>query len=375
MKKLLRLLLLIYSSTSFAQQNDELNFFKCNNDTITLYLDNVGSITAKSRAQFYRKSQIDHKNFIYKGIVEDYYLNNQKAYQSVFQNGNLNGKTKCYYQNGQLKYQGFYKNFMKDSLWNFYYPNGNIEKNVSFKSDIPFVRDYYTDKGKCIISDGNGKYTGEIISGYKQTIEYKISGNIINGKMEGKWNWRNIKSGNSTSAVEYFEGGVFKKGSSYGLEYNVDPKISLLGFNLHENVDVLKFTTVLNSKSQNFQFSQMLKYKSSNDLNKTFTPELIEFIKEANGKYNLTNYWCFIQFRINKNNTVDSVDVYSNENKISNDIQQFILKSVGFEAACPNNECVDCSVYLCLYLEDGKIIIPKYSGNFDIDIMNLIPNN
>lgn len=375
MKKLLRVLLLIYTTTTFAQQNDELIFFRNDNDSLILYLDNVGNITTKSRAQFYRKSQIDHKNFIYTGIVEDFYLNNQKAFQYEFQNGNQTGKTMCYYPSGQLKYQGFYKNSQKDSLWIFYYENGNIEKNVNFKSDIPSITDYYTVKGKCMLSNGNGKYTGKIISGFKQTTEYKISGNVKNGKMEGKWDWRNIKAGNNTYAVEYFENGKFINGNSYGLEYSEDPKISLLGFNLHENVDVMKFFSVLNSKSQNFQFSKILKYKNSNDLNRTFTPELTEFLKQTNSKYNIINYWCFIQFKINKNNTLDNIDVYSNENKISNDIKQFILQSEGFEAAYINDKNVDCSVYLCLYTENGNIYIPKYSINSDFDIMNLIPNN
>ena len=375
MKKLITVLLLIYTTTIFAQKSDELNFFKINNDTMTLYLDKVGNITTKLNAQYYRKLRIDDKNFIYKGIVEDFYVNNQKAFQYEFQNGNIVGRTMCYYPNGQLKYNGFYKNSQKDSLWSFYYENGNIEKYVNFKSDIPNVIEYFTEKGKCLISDGNGKYTGKVISGIKETTEYKISGNIKDGKMDGKWEWRNSKSGNSTNAVEYFENGKFIKGNSYGLEYTEEPKISLLGFNLHENVDVLKFFTVLNSKSQNFQFSKILKYKNSNDLNKTFTPELIDFLNQTNSKYNLTNYWCFIQFRINKNNILDCVNAYSNENKISNDIKQFIIQTVGFETAQVKNESIDCSVYLCLLLENGKIYIPKYSINSDFDIMNLIPNN
>jgi Uncharacterized protein conserved in bacteria len=302
-------------------------------------------------------------------------MNNQKAFQFEFQNGNLTGKTMCYYPNGKLKYQGFYKNSQKDSLWKFYYDNGNIEKKVIFKSDIPYVTDYYSINGKSIVSNGHGKYTGKIISGYKQTTEYKVSGNIINGKMEGKWEWRNIKDRNNTYAVEYFEDGKFIKGNSYGLEYTEDPKISLLGFNLHENVDVLKFFAILNSKSQNFKFSKVLKYKNSNDLNKTFAPELIEYLNQINRKYNLTNYWCFIQFRINRNNIIEDVDVYSNENNISSEIKQFILKSEGFETAYVNKETVDSSVYLCLLLENGKIYLPKYSLNSDFDIMNLIPNN
>lgn len=374
MKDLLRVLLLICSTSVFAQQIDELNFFSVNNDTITLFIDNVGNITTKSNAYIYRKTHIDPKNFIYKGVVEDFYLNNKKAFQFEFQNGNLTGKTMCFYPNGQLKYQGYYKDSQKDSIWYFYYENGNLEKKVIFKSDVPYVADYYTIKGKCVLSNGNGKYSGKIISGYKQSIEYKISGSIRNGKMEGKWDWRNNKSGYSTNAVEYFESGKFIKGNSYGLEYTEDPKISLLGFNLHENVDILKFFPVPNSKSRNFQFSNMLKYKNSNDLNIVFTPVLTDFLNKTNSKYNLTNYWCFIQFSISKNNIIDCVNAYSNENKISEEIKQFILHTVDFETTHIENESTDCSVYLCLFVEDGKIFIPNYSFISDFDLMILIPN-
>ena len=255
--------MIIYATSSFAQQNDKLTYFRINNDTITFYLNNVGDITIKSKAEYFRKSQIDPQSFVYKGNVEDYYLNNQKAFECFFKDGNLTGKTKSFYQNGQLKYQGFYKNSYRDSLWNFYYKNGKIEKNVIYKTDEPYIVDYYKEDGKCAFSNGNGKYSGTILA-FKQTTDYQISGNVKNGRMEGKWNWR----GHGSSAVESFENGKFLTGSSYGLIYTKDPKVTLTGFNLHDNVDLFKFIIIPDTKEKSFLFSQMLKYKDSNKLSK-----------------------------------------------------------------------------------------------------------
>jgi len=74
-------------------------------------------------------------------------------------------------------------------------------------------------------------------------------------------------------------------------------------------------------------------------------------------------------------NLTDNIIVYSNENKMSNEIKQFISNSVGFDTAKPNDERVDCSIYLCLICENGKITIPEYASAGDFNIRKLIPNN
>ena len=104
---------------------------------------------------------------------------------------------------------------------------------------------------------------------------------------------------------------------------------------------------------------------------------MIDLLRKTNAKYNLSNYWCFIQFRITKDNKQDNVDIYSNESKISKDIQDFILNSTEFQTIKPNDIPVDCSIYLCLFVEDGKINVPEYSWTPELgfNVMDLIPNN
>ena len=156
----------------FSQQNHEIFFTKFKNDTLIFYLDEVGDLTTKSNAFLYRKAYIDNKDFIYEGQVVDYYIENSKAYECHYRRGILSGEVKCFYKNGLLKYHGYYNESLKDSLWIFYYDNGNKEKIVRYRNDVPFLKEYYKKNGKPVFVEGNGKYKGTIISGYKQTAKY-----------------------------------------------------------------------------------------------------------------------------------------------------------------------------------------------------------
>lgn len=370
MKNLIICSLFLYTISSFSQKNDGIKFFKVINDTILFYLNDVGDITIKSNANFYRKSCIDKINFIYSGQIVDYYPNNQKAYECFSDMGILSGDVKYYYKNGKLKLHGFYNNSLKDSIWTFYYNNGNIEKIVFYKSNIPSLKEFYKKNGNIIFNNGNGKYKGSIISGYKQTTKYNISGNIKNGKFDGKWNLTG-----STNAVEYFENGNFIKGSSYGLVYTTDPKINLFGFDLHENVDFFKFIAVPKTDFKQISFSQMFKYKGSNNLNSNLRSELIDYLIEIDNENNLLNYWCFIQFNIDKSNNIENINAYSNNDVIADNIEHFISNLKGFETAKPSNQPVDCAVYLFFYLENNKLYFPEYYFGTGFNIMNFIPNN
>lgn len=371
MKYILSVLLLLSSISLFSQQNKKLSFFTVENDTIIFYLNEVGDITTKKKANYYRKTKIDINIFNYSKFISDYYMNGQLAFNTTIFDGFLSGKVNAFYKNGKNKFNGFYSNSLKDSLWNFYYPNGNLEKVVIYNLDTPYVKEFYKRNGKLVFNNANGKYVGKIISGFKQTTEYTISGKIKNGMFDGKWSW----TGNNTNAVEYFENGIFIKGSSYGLEYTTDPKISLTGFNLHENADIFKFIAIPNTTENNYLFKQMLKYKKSNNLNTTLRIELNNYLRELNEENNLLNYWCFIQFVISKSNELENILVYSNNDIISKKMQEFIENLTGFESPKPNDNSVDCSIYISLVSDNGIITIPEYNFNFGMNIMNLIPND
>ena len=125
MKYIISILVLLSSINSFSQQKEKVSFFSVGNDTITFYLNGVGDITTKKKANYYRKTQISRKSFNYSNSISDFYMNGQIAFSSNIINGFLNGKASAFYKNGTAKFNGFYSNSSKDSLWNFYYSNGN----------------------------------------------------------------------------------------------------------------------------------------------------------------------------------------------------------------------------------------------------------
>ena len=369
MKYLIVTLLVFSANQLFSQKPDELAFFRLSNDTVFLYLDNVGDITMKSNAELFRKTRFEKTSFNYDGKVEDYAMNNKIRYTSFYSKGNLNGNVTKYYPDGQVNYLGNFKNSLRDSTWLFYYPNGNKEKVVVYHEDTSYLKEFYAKNGKINFSDGNGEYKYSIITGFKQTTTYIISGTIKDGKFDGKW----TRSGYGRIAPEYFENGKFIKGNSDGEVYTTNPRITLTGFDLHENVDIFKFRAIPNTSIRSFTFEQMLKYKSSIKLSSSLTPEISNHLFELNNRNNLLNYWCIVQFIVTKQNQLVNINAFSNNDLVSNDMKQYISTLSGFETAKPEGIAEDCSVYICIFCENGQIIIPDYDFNGRADIMNLIP--
>ncbi len=372
MKKAIVLVLILNTISSFSQRNDEDIFFKLRGDTIMFYLDNVADITVKSNAYFHRTVCIDEQDFEYTGKVVDTFIDNGRAYECFYSKGHLSGEVRCFNPDGNLRYDGFFKNSLKDSVWTFYYENGNVEKIINFNNNEPYLKEFYKSNGKGVFVDGNGKYTGRINYVYKQTSECRISGNIKNGKMDGSWRWKELSSG---GGIDYFENGKYIKSESYGLDPFDSQKISLLGYDLHEKVEVFKFMAVPSSRGKNHIVSRSLKYKNTFNLNESFATELVSFLTEINKKESLPDYWTFVQFKVNCKNDTENIIVHSNNKLASHSIKKFISELNGFEAAKPNNNPLDCAIYLCLFHENGKIILPKYNFNSKFDIMDLLPNN
>jgi antitoxin component YwqK of YwqJK toxin-antitoxin module len=369
---------------SFSQQNDEKNFFTVNNDTIELYLNEAGYITTKSKAAFYRKAKIDSENFNYSGIVIDYLMNNQKTYECNYIKNILSGIVRCYYPNGKLKYNGYFNKSNKDSTWIFYYDNGNIEKVVQITDSIPYIKEFYKRNGTIVFNNGNGKYKGVIKFNTEDPLECFISGKIINGKMEGAWNWR----GDYCHGIEYFKDGKYIRSENWGLNDGfVEPRVvSLFGVDPHENVNFFRFVAYPQERNKNDvvfkgvpivftskdiastvyintsdSSNQSLKYKKSVDLNMTFTNDFTKYVSEVINENRLNNFWCFIQFTVTTNNKVENTNIYTNNEIVNQCLIKYLSNVIDFETAKTNNEPIACNVYLNFYFENGIIYIPEYS--------------
>jgi hypothetical protein len=398
-KRILLLFLSAQTIVGIAQQTDEISFFKIKNDTVTFFLDKVGDITTKVRADFYRTTCMDSLIYNYSGEVKDYYIGGPKAYECTYSSNSLNGRVISYFNNGQIQYQGYFKNSLRDSSWYFYYDNGVIEKHVNYLKDFPFLMECNKKNGNIIFADGNGKYTGniKIVFGNNQPVDCVIRGSILNGTMDGKWNWKCT----SCQGNDYFENGNFIKSETYTGNSTLVPRmVSLSGFDLHENVNVFKFIAIPRDNyegSMNTQISnvpvpfesssfesqtnlnsynkseQQLRYKKSNNLNNTFSKELIECLLISIKKNQPANFWCFVEFVVQSNNNLDNIIIHSNNSEISNTIHQFLSGIKDFETIKSNDKSIPCDVYLSFYLENNKLYIPDYNfNNLGINPFNLI---
>ncbi len=383
MKKLLPFLLLFSTIMSFSQ-NVETCFFKRNDAGLMFFLDEIGDVTTSSSASYYRLAlpYIYNGRLLYSGPANDYFLNNEKAWECTYIKGVLSGEVKSYYQNNQIKYRGFFSHALRDSTWTFFYKNGNVEKIVHFTNDIPFIKEFYRNNGKPVFVDGNGKYSSSIICEFKNTSSFKISGSIKNGKIDGRWQWSDTRM----SGSDLFKDGNYIKSLTPGAQQMV----SLIGFDLHENVDLLKFIAIPRNntetqkdikisgipvnfsdtdfeKSSYFDLSnpnnQPLKYKNSVYLDKTLAPEISGSLLELVKANQVKKIWCFIQFVVNEKSLIENIVVQSNNDLITNKLTQLISNITGFEAVKSDAQYIKCDIYLCCFYDNDHLNFPDYNYN------------
>lgn len=384
-------ILLIISAISFSQEENKFNFFKLDSDRVIIFLDDIGDITTEFRAKYYRVTKLSQNSFNYHELMEDYYMTGYKAYEyNIGQKDNLK-KVTSYYNSGQTKYDGYYNDMKKDSCWTYFYDNGNIEKVVFYQNDIPYLKEFYKKNGKLVFNQGDGKYKGVIIGGFKQTSEYSIFGRIQNGKMQGKWCFNN----EGCSGIEYFKDGEYIKSETFGLNdgFKKPRIITLTGFDLHENVDIYKFIAVpreeykskkdamlvpqvpISFSSETFSFhsrdlNKYLKYKNSIHLDSLFSTEIKDNINSYLKKTSIDNFWALTQFTVNKNNSISNVNILSNNKDIETLLNEYLLSNLNFQAVQSDDlSTIDCDIYLCIYCENGNLYIPEY--NFDNQRLNV----
>lgn len=161
MKKLIIVLLAIFSHTLQAQRKD--------------YLDENGSITSELDAVYYRTQDSTANGLI---RVRDYYTsNNQLAMEGTFTQvyPTKKGEGKCsyYHENGQLKEQGEYKNAKRSGLWHEYYANGQIAEEVTHLEEETLYHQHWDETGNALLVNGTGKFItihkGE--SYHKETLD------------------------------------------------------------------------------------------------------------------------------------------------------------------------------------------------------------
>lgn len=380
MRHTLTLLLLVAVVLSYSQEVKNPFFNILPNQSIQFYLNESGNVTIKSKASYYRIAYID-SNFSYVGNIKDYYPNKETAFICNFENGELNGRITRFHPNGQIKYSGFYNNSKKDSLWIYYYDNGQKQKVFSYENNQPYFIESFKKNGKTVFQNGNGKFKGVIIPNHKSNIKYHISGQINNGKMEGKWNW----SASRRHGSEYYENGIFIKAKDDFGYVDKTQTISLTSNDFHEKVALYSFiatpeknTTVsgdfkISGTPVVFQgkyvenstnFEKILKFKNNTNLNKTFSLELKSKLLKTFQTTDLNNFWSFIQFSISEKSQIEDISVISSNKHIKDIITQYISGLKDFETVLIEDKPSKCHVYMCIFFNDGKLYTPNYNYDY-----------
>lgn len=378
--KLLFTYIIIHLIIANTRGNDFI-FFEVHGDTLRIYLDNVGDITTKKKAEFYRETYIGDSLGFYNNI-SDFYLDNSIAYTNVYDSVCAKQRVTSYYKNGQIRYTGYLDNFMRDSLWTFYYENGTVQKRVIYTKDESFVEEFYKKNGKAVFTNANGKYEDRINALYKDPTKHSISGKIENGKMEGGWNWRE----ETCQGKEYFKNGKFVKTETYGLNDGFkDPRIitKLCGYDKHEYVDIFKFITIPKendrenknvrisgipvnfSNREHISFStddlkSSIRYKGEPNLSKTFANDLALNLKSIGLN---SDFWSFIQFSVLKTGAIENVQVHSNNKKIIKPLEERIKKMNNFEPQKKGEQSIGCDIFVCVLFTKGKFYFPEYNYN------------
>jgi len=371
MKHLLLLLCLTFISLSaFAQKKENL-FFEQNGASVTFYLNEVGDITTKSRASYYRVVHIDTLTFTHLDSICDYFISGQKAWVAQIRNGQLSGSVKSFYKNGKLKYEGSYREAARHGSWTYYYKNGKPEKTLLYKDGSGFVQKVYKKNGKELISDGNGDYTGTVLIGYKTLLEGLLQGKLVNGRMDGAWR----ATGHFGEAIDYFENGTFVKSETWGIDFPVKRIIyDITGYDLHENVVLVKFNAA--SDRYNNKISEIythlslsdpgnrpLQYGNSMNLNHEFRSELSALLLQLIEEKQLRSFQTMLQFTVTEENKVENAALISNNEQVYKALKEFIVNSGSFIAPVDDYSVRECCVYICILFTDKQLLIPTYQYN------------
>lgn len=323
MRYLFVIIIVLYSLNLHGQNfpenfkvDDFLEFYS--NDSLLYYFNSTGMVVDRSKATFFRIGRIDSVNINVCGRFKDFYENGKIALEAKMKDNCLDSIATYYYDNGYVQSKGNYIQDNKDGIWEYYYRNGQIEKVINYQNGNPIIVEYYKKNGKQMVFEGNGKYKG-YFNNYESDYNYKIKGELSDGKMHGKWTWY----GSSKVGDEYFDHGVFVKGISRGYEYNDVQKINLVGYFPDE---------IINFYDNNFGHPIVNGRLIAHTVSVGFPAEYLAIVSDSLNNSVIKNQkeqWIFVKIKLKKNNTGNDIIIKSSLNDTIIEERVFtILKSI-----------------------------------------------
>ncbi len=200
-------------------QADEVKFQETiKDDSVVLYFNDDNRFTEKQCATFRRYTSVD-ENGNFSKFFTDVDGKEKKLAQGYYSGGMKNGFFEIYYSNGNVKCNGYYHDNLPIATWHYYYPDSKPERTIAFlQSDTSIevlLTEFFDDKGRQRVKDGNGLFKGIV---WENSVAQPIiaEGNIVNGSPDGKWTGT---QGGMQYSTEYFKEGIFLKGSRAGTSF------------------------------------------------------------------------------------------------------------------------------------------------------------
>lgn len=314
-KVVLILIFLSLQKVGLAQERPA-NYFKNSIDGyVHLYFDHQYFLVDEdcSFKTFTRVIKYDEGAGGFNSFFIDYYNNNATALTGKYVNGNKEGVFKQFYPNGTPQSLSEFENNLPVGEWIYFYPSGNPWIVVKYKNAVPYIMEYWNEKGVKKVKSGKGRYQS------KQEIfdfnEYGYSGTLAMGRLnEGRpiGAWSNYldfpETGNQWIGGEIFSKNGFKK-SMY-----------IFPTNLAKNTSIIQLLP-----SQLWDNSAVLKYKNCTiDDQKLFNLYLQNYINAA-----LPNIWQFDEVPL-ENSFTATVNINQFGQSISVQISENVPKEFGF---------------------------------------------
>mgnify|MGYP001344887571 CR=1 FL=1 len=174
-----------------------------NKDSLVFYYNYRYEIVKAECAEIFRFTKLDSTTAKFTGKFIDFYYDSTIIAEGNYINGVKDGLFKIFYLNGKTKESGFYKNGIRTGIWEYWYENESIKQKINFSDETPKVIDFWDEKGKKRVNNGEGYYS-QPISG-SSTLE----GKIVKGNQDGKWK---LFVSESASYIEVYKDGKFVEG-------------------------------------------------------------------------------------------------------------------------------------------------------------------
>lgn len=367
MNKYYILLMILISNICIAQKftvrDNKYWFYEFRHDnTIKAYFNEIGVPACKTCAHYFRISKIDEHYFMFVGNTKDYYMDSTLYFEGFIDSiGFYSGTAKYFYPNGKLMEKGIYKNGVRDSIWTYYYNNGNIKRVVDFSQNQSKLVDFYSRRGKQMVTNGTGKYKDNLKLGFLTTYETIVEGEMKSGNFDGEWTLKNSFYG-KLDGIEYYNKGTFIKGVSISLfgdsTYSKKPLLTFYEYVPQEKMNLYRFSLIC----PGFRVSPP-SYKDDYTLSSSFYPELIKNIENQVDVKNLENQWFIVTFNINETKQLNNFQIKSSlKNEILSQTITQIVKSMTdwTREGVLNDKTFNYPFYIVIALENGKLILPAY---------------